>query len=300
MNDQVTPQETTELLQLAEKCLDIPGDFVELGCYRGDTSVLLGKILQKSSASSPTFCEKSPNSHANPHVDSSISCGKLQTPCGKPVEKYEQNVNKTATNCGKNVENSPQFAQKTPHAVQNSLRIPSKNVLKPLQLPYQNVRKHLWIYDSFAGLPEKTPEDSSGAGANFQAGELLVTKREVVDKIRRAGLKTAAHPHLVESTVIIKKAWFDQLTPRDLPDEISFAFLDGDLYESIKTSLQLVTPLLAPRGIMVVHDYNNPELPGSSRAVDEWLRQNPKYHLQIKYSLAILRRKTSAGTGAVL
>lgn len=191
MNDQVTTKETQTILQLATECLLLAGDWAELGCYRGDTSVLLGKLLQSS---------------------------------------------KTG--------------------------------------------KRLWIYDSFAGLPAKTSEDNSGAGANFQAGELAVSKREVSEKIRRAGLHN----------VIIKKAWFDQLTPDDLPEKIAFAFLDGDLYSSIKTSLGLVHPRLVEGGIMVVHDYNNPELPGSSRAVDEFLRAHPNYHLTVRHTLAILAR----------
>ena len=189
-NDQVTAAETAEILRLAEQSVGVEGDFAELGCYRGDTSVLLGKLLQK-----------------------------------------------------------------TP--------------------------KHLWIYDSFAGLPAKTNEDSSGAGANFQAGELLVSKREVVEKLRRAGLKN----------VVIKKAWFDQLTAGDLPGQIAFAFCDGDLYTSIKTSLKLVVPRLADQGIIVVHDYNNPELPGSARAVDEFLHIHSEFKLKIYHTLAILTKK---------
>lgn len=189
MNDQVTPSETTEILRQAKLALLAEGDFVELGCYKGFTSVLLGKLLA-------------------------------------------------------------------------------------------NTDKKLWAYDSFAGLPAKTTEDQSGAGANFQSGELLVTKREVVDRIRKNGLKN----------VIIKKAWFNDLVSQDLPERIAFAFCDGDLYSSIKTSLHLVAPRLAPQGIIIVHDYNNPELPGSARAVDEFLRQHPTYQLHVYHTLAILKR----------
>lgn len=215
-NDQVTPKETAVILELAEKCLPVEGDFVELGCYRGDTSVLLGKLLAKNSVS-----------------------------CGKPVD----NLCKT-----------------TSQAVENQCKTPER---------------HLWIYDSFAGLPAKTTEDASGAGQNFRAGELFVTKREVIEKLRRANLRN----------VIVKKAWFDQLTDHDLPAQIAFAFLDGDLYSSIKTSLKLVAPRLQNRGIMIVHDYNNPELPGSSRAVDEFLRTHPSYHLTVRHTLAVLQSK---------
>lgn len=230
MNDQVTPQETAEILRLAEQTLAAPGDFVELGCYKGTTSVLLGRLLQQ-------------------HAKNISPRGKLVENTDSPVEKPHRNV-----------ENSSK-----PHAP-----------------------KHLWIYDSFAGLPEKTREDASGAGANFKAGELLVTKREVIEKLRKHGLKTSSHPDPSTSTVIVKKAWFDDLTSADLPDEIAFAFCDGDLYGSIQTSLRLAYPRLARRGIIIVHDYNNPELPGSARAVDEFLRAHPECKLQVRHTLAIL------------
>ena len=222
-NDQVTPKETAAILELAEKCLPVAGDFVELGCYRGDTSVLLGKLLAKHTAS-----------------------------CGKTVDKLCKN---TADEC-----------KTSNQTVENQCKTPER---------------HLWIYDSFAGLPEKTTEDASGAGQNFQSGELFVTKREVVEKLRRANLHN----------VIVKKAWFDQLTDQDLPSQIAFAFLDGDLYGSIKTSLKLVAPRLQKQGIMIVHDYNNPELPGSSRAMDEFLRAHPNYHLNVYHTLAVLQSK---------
>lgn len=239
VNDQVTPAETTEILRLAEQSLEVEGDFVELGCYRGDTSVLLGKLLQK------------------------------------PVE-----------NLCKNAKISVENLCKTP----------------------QNLCKNLWIYDSFAGLPDKTSEDSSGAGQNFQKGELLVSKREVVEKLRKHGLKTTSHLNPDNcssqatslnsnlSTVIVKKAWFDDLTPQDLPDVIAFAFLDGDLYESIRVSLKLVVPRLSGQGIIIVHDYNNPELPGSARAVDEFLRSHSEFRLQVRHTLAILTRVSAKGT----
>lgn len=225
-NDQITNQETATILELAKQCLTLPGDFVELGCYKGETSVLLGKLLTQS--------------HQN------------LINCGKPVDNLCKNQE---IECKTSVEH-----------VENPCKTPSRR---------------LWLYDSFAGLPEKTIEDASGAGQNFRAGELFVTKREVVEKIRRANLRN----------VVIKKAWFDDLTDQDLPHRIAFAFLDGDLYGSIKTSLKLVTPRLVKQGIMVVHDYNNPELPGSSRAVDEFLRMHPEYRLSVRHTLAILRTK---------
>lgn len=133
------------------------------------------------------------------------------------------------------------------------------------QRELQKTDKTLWLYDSFAGLPEKTREDSSAAGDQFKSGELFVTKREVIEKFKRQNLPLPK----------IKKAFFEELDPEtDLPDKISFAFLDGDLYTSIKTSLALVESKMQPGSIIIVHDYNNPELPGSARATDEWLKSH--------------------------
>ncbi len=222
MNDQVTKQETATILDIATQALEREGDFVELGCYKGDTSVLLGKMLQNHSRS---LAKIQSTPQATIRATSQVEPGE-QSPDGSSIRK-------------------------------------------------------LWIYDSFAGLPAKSPADLSSAGQNFQEGELFVTKREVVDKIRRAGLHN----------VIVKKAWFDELASSDLPAKIAFAFLDGDLYESIKTSLKLVVPRLAAGAQFIVHDYNNPELPGASRAVDEFLHAHPDFSLKLHYSLAILARK---------
>ena len=186
---QVADSETKEILKIARESLALPGDFVELGCYAGDTSLLFAELLREASSD-----------------------------------------------------------------------------------------KKLWIYDSFEGLPAKTTEDESAAGENFQEGVLAVTKREVKLRFLRAGLPVP----------IIKKAWFKDLTAADLPETIALAFLDGDLYQSIKESLALVEDKMAEGGVIVVHDYNNPELPGVTKAVDEWLIKKP-FKLVQKDSLAIIK-----------
>ena len=189
---QVTARETEILLQELTKTLthNIPGDVVEFGCYKADTSVLYQKLLE------------------------SMGHG---------------------------------------------------GAFQPENQAAQASQKILWLYDSFEGLPAKTREDNSAAGDAFQAGELLVTKREVIEKFKKMGLKLPK----------IKKAFFDDLDIiYDIPEKISYAFLDGDLDQSIKTSLHLVTDKMSQGGVIIVHDYNNPELPGSARAVDEWSKSH--------------------------
>lgn len=48
-NDQVSASETEKIIEIAKRCLLVDGDFVELGCYRGDTSLLLAELLVEKS-----------------------------------------------------------------------------------------------------------------------------------------------------------------------------------------------------------------------------------------------------------
>lgn len=195
-NDQVSEGETREIVRLAREQLATEGDYVEMGCYKGDTSLMLAEVLQS-------------------------------------------------------VEN-----------------------------PVENSEKRLWIYDSFEGLPEKSKADESVVGEEFRGGELVVTKREVKERFLRAGLKLP----------VIKKAWFSELTSTDMPEEIAFAFLDGDFYESIRDSLRLVGPRMAQGGMIIVHDYSNPALPGVAKAVGEWNAKG-EWALERFETMAIMRRE---------
>lgn len=128
---------------------------------------------------------------------------------------------------------------------------------------YQDNRE-FHVYDSFAGLPSKSDHDRNAAGIDFTSGELAVSKRQFLENFRRAKLQPP----------VAHKGWFDQLQATDLPKNIAFAFLDGDFYESIKTSLQLVWPRLNEKAVILVHDYKRETLPGVVVAVEEFFKEN--------------------------
>ncbi len=205
-NDQVSEKDINTIIKLAKECLRVEGDFVEMGCYKGDTSLLLADII----FSGPRPAGPSPRAAG---------------------------------------------AKSRAAALRNA---PKRQ--------YSATTHRLFIYDSFEGLPEKRVEDESVMGVDFKQGELLVTKREVKLRFLKAGLPVP----------VIKKAWFSELTSEDMPAKIAFAFLDGDFYESIRDSLKLVAPRMSEDGVMVVHDYTNPALPGVKKAVDEWREHNKK------------------------
>ena len=186
-NKQISDRQIKRILDLLAESLELDGDVVEFGCYEGDTSVKMGKLIRN---------------------------------------------------------------------------------------------KKLWLYDSFEGLPEKSDADFSSIGEAFKAGELKASKNVLMKRFLHANLPRP----------IIKKAWFDELNPeQDLPEKISFALLDGDYYESIRTSLKLVAPKMTKNGIIVVHDYRNEALPGAAKAVDEFLARKPTWKMKVVEELAIIK-----------
>jgi O-methyltransferase len=135
--------------------------------------------------------------------------------------------------------------------------------------------KTFHAYDSFAGLPEKTAEDYSGAGEQFQAGELAVSKKQFLHEFQKAKLQPP----------VIHKGWFNGLASEDIPEQIAFAFLDGDFYQSIKDSLKLVLPCMSKGSTIIVDDYTREALPGAARAVHELL---PGRDVQTAHNLGII------------
>lgn len=152
-------------------------------------------------------------------------------------------------------------------------------VRRLLDLSGQSETREFHVYDSFAGLPEKVGADSSPSGEQFKGGELSVSKKRFIANFKRASL---ALPD-------IHKGWFSALTPADVPDEIAFAFLDGDFYESILDSLQLVWPRLAHGGIVTIDDYAREALPGVEKAVADYFHGTPK-RLRHEASIAIIQK----------
>jgi O-methyltransferase len=139
--------------------------------------------------------------------------------------------------------------------------------------------KAFHVYDSFEGLPPKTAPDASRAGEQFTAGQLAVSKKSFLRQFQKAGLRPP----------IVHKGWFGELTTTDVPEQIAFAFLDGDFYESIRDSLQLVLPRLSPGATIVIDDYVREALPGAATAVHEFLPADLQTRLSVGHNLAIIR-----------
>jgi O-methyltransferase len=123
--------------------------------------------------------------------------------------------------------------------------------------------RRLHLYDSFQGLPELDEKDR---GTHFRPGTILSTADVVLENFRRRGLREP----------VIHQGWFEDTLPTGLPERICFAYLDGDLYDSILCSLVHVYPRLSENGICLIDDYGRDLAPGVEKACDEFLADKPE------------------------
>ncbi len=107
----------------------------------------------------------------------------------------------------------------------------------------RKLRKRLWVFDSFEGLP--APDRS--VDREYQAGACAYSLARVQGLLR---------DHAVEDLVKLEKGWLADTLPQ-LPRETTFCFVhvDVDLYGSVNDAVTHLYPRLVPGGVMVFDDY---------------------------------------------
>jgi O-methyltransferase len=143
------------------------------------------------------------------------------------------------------------------------------SVFLRMVMDYFAPERELHVYDSFQGLPAPGEHD-----AYLKEGECQATVEQLRETFRTWGLQPPT----------VHEGWFEQTLPKRLPETIAFGYLDGDFYESTKTSLEHVYPRLADNAVIIVDDYCDAEknerafdlLPGPKVACDEFFRDKPE------------------------
>jgi len=117
--------------------------------------------------------------------------------------------------------------------------------------------KQIHVYDSFQGLPQ-TFEN--------HGGEMKVLSQQFVDNFKIDDIRLP----------IINEGWFNKINPEQLPNKISFAHLDGDLYESTLQPLHLIYDRMVSGGVILIDDYEAVDWPGVKTAVTEFFTDKPE------------------------
>ena len=128
--------------------------------------------------------------------------------------------------------------------------------------------KKLYVYDSFDSLPKVSRFDISAKTSQFcfNEGGPATSYSSFVNTFQQEEM----------SLPIIHKGYFNEIPESNIPSNISFAFLDGDLYGSIIDSLNIVYPRLSLNGKVIIDDYSNPMTPGVKKACSDFFALRPE------------------------
>ncbi|HEX7000002.1 MAG TPA: TylF/MycF/NovP-related O-methyltransferase [Gammaproteobacteria bacterium] len=143
-------------------------------------------------------------------------------------------------------------------------------------LELRDATRHLYLFDTFEGMPPPSEEDRSLDGR--PAADLLQTEDksdprsvwcvaplEGVQAAMRSVGYDASRMHFVKGRV-------EDTIPEQAPQRIALLRLDTDWYESTRHELEHLFPRLSPGGVLIIDDYGHWQ--GARRAVDEYIERH--------------------------
>lgn len=141
-----------------------------------------------------------------------------------------------------------------------------------------NTSKSMWLFDSFKGLPKPTEKDLLKEDI-FNLGSIAAYEgtmkfninlvKERLSEIEFPFSRVKIIPGFIEKTIKMP----------NLPELVSFAYVDFDFYEPVKIALEFLDNHLAVGGYVIVDDYDFFST-GVKTAVEEFLK-NKKYKFTI-------------------
>lgn len=161
--------------------------------------------------------------------------------------------------------------------------------------------RHIWLYDTFAGMTSPTLEDvEAGTGVSAQ---VMLNSTPVADGNNvwcvaglpdvQANIRSTGYPFgqftFVEGDV-------GQTLHQSAPSKVALLRLDTDWYESTKTELEVLYPRLSVGGVCIFDDYGHWQ--GARRAVDEYFEElgHRPYMHPIDYSGRVLIKTVDHGS----
>ncbi len=139
-------------------------------------------------------------------------------------------------------------------------------------LQLQDVKRDLYLFDTFEGMPEPTAKDIDYSGK--QASEVLQEDSgyrcgdaplERVKELLYGTDYPRERIHFIRGKV-------EETLPASAPDSISLLRLDTDWYTSTKHELAHLFPRLSKGGVIILDDYGHWR--GSREACDEYFTRN--------------------------
>ncbi|HNX86094.1 MAG TPA: TylF/MycF/NovP-related O-methyltransferase [Bacteroidales bacterium] len=122
----------------------------------------------------------------------------------------------------------------------------------------------LHLFDTFGGFPEKDLQSETGKAATYTPSHFADTKvGEVLRRIDGNG------------NIRVWPGYFPDSAGQAAERHFALVNIDVDLYNPTRAALDFFYPRLSPRGVLMVHDYNE-DWAGVIRAVDEFVAGIPE------------------------
>jgi hypothetical protein len=142
-------------------------------------------------------------------------------------------------------------------------------------LALASTQRQLYLYDTFAGMPEPADIDVDWRGQ--PARTLLRQRTPEAEQMRAACPLHEVKETLLQTRYPWEKLIFvpgrvEQTLPVQLPDSIALLRLDTDWYESTYHELTHLYPRLADGGVLIVDDYGHWQ--GARQAVDDYFSRH--------------------------
>jgi len=139
-------------------------------------------------------------------------------------------------------------------------------------LGYEAIRskfqRKLWLYDSFAGMPEAMEKDDDYS--KTLKGTCLGSENQTRRILRRLNVP--------ETQYTIIAGLFEDTLPQAEKTKIALLHIDCDFYNPVKLSLEIFYESVESGGYVVLNDYGH--FQGSRLATDEFIRNlNLELHL---------------------
>jgi hypothetical protein len=144
-------------------------------------------------------------------------------------------------------------------------------------LQLKDTERHLYLYDTFAGMTKPSAKDSTrfekrspeeSYAASKKDDEVVhwsyASLREVQTNLSSTGYDQSKL-HFIKGPV-------EQTIPGTVPEKIALLRLDTDFYESSKHEMEHLFPRLVPGGVLILDDYGHWE--GQRIAVEEYIKQH--------------------------
>ena len=123
------------------------------------------------------------------------------------------------------------------------------------------MRRTVWLFDSFKGMPETTERD--GPEAQEYVGKVLGN----VGQVRALLKKTGADLNRVR----IVEGYYQDTFPKAEIDRIALLNIDADWYESVRLCFEKFYDSIVTDGFVSIDDYGH--WPGCRTAVDEFFQK---------------------------